>query len=209
MSTKNPTVSELIEVAQKSAPAMTDATARIFLKAGNIRSFKKLETLAAPMAEMSAEEIDAEVEKMATEAGVETPAEVAQEEVQEEVNNDSQPTTHSEVTTVATGNKAKRAAPKTTDRKDGAKREGRGRARRAASVVKEGPRGFRFGDIWNQSVMEQAGIAVAPTNFNKLMKQAEILGVKPKADATPEVLAGQVARMLEKHGGAMPEQAEA
>ena len=51
------------------------------------------------------------------------------------------------------------------------------RARRTATVVTAGPRGFRFGEVWNASVKAGEGVALAPANINKLYAHADSLGI--------------------------------
>lgn len=48
---------------------------------------------------------------------------------------------------------------------------------RTVRTVTPGPRGFRFGDKWMDSVRSATGIAVHPTHFNKLKAQASALGI--------------------------------
>lgn len=50
MSTKNPTVAELVAAAQQILPALTDEQARNFIRANNIRSNGKLATLVGELA---------------------------------------------------------------------------------------------------------------------------------------------------------------
>lgn len=76
-------------------------------------------------------------------------------------------------------------------------RKGTESRRRVAAVVEAGPRGFRFGDRWNQSVIEGTAPALAPANINKLLAQADELGVhydKRSLDTTD--LAKKMARKL-------------
>jgi len=44
-------------------------------------------------------------------------------------------------------------------------------------AVEAGPRGFRFGEVWNTAVKNATGVAVHPANFNKLVAQAKAAGL--------------------------------
>ena len=84
------------------------------------------------------------------------------------------------------------AAKKVDDVAPKAKRIGRIRSTRTISA---GPRGFTFGNKWNDSVKAQAGIAVHPTYLAKLQAQAESFGI-PAADFDQVTLAKAVATVL-------------
>ena len=76
-------------------------------------------------------------------------------------------------------------------------RKGTEPRRRVAAMVEAGPRGFRFGDTWNQSVKDGTAPALAPANINKLLAHADELGVhydKRSLDAAD--LAKKIARKL-------------
>ena len=67
-------------------------------------------------------------------------------------------------------------------------------------VVEAGPRGFRFGTVWNDAVKSATGVAIHPANFNKLVAQAKTAGVEVQ-DATfstelAKTLAAQIAVTL-------------
>lgn len=67
-------------------------------------------------------------------------------------------------------------------------------------VVEAGPRGFRFGEVWNASVKSGAGVALHPANFNKLVAQAKAAGFEVAEVAfsaeTAKNLAAQIAATL-------------
>jgi hypothetical protein len=69
--------------------------------------------------------------------------------------------------------------------------------RRTATVVTAGPRGFRFGEVWNDSVKAGEGVAMAPANINKLYAHADSLGISyDKRSVDAAALAKQIARKL-------------
>lgn len=89
---------------------------------------------------------------------------------------------------------------RTTKTAKGAKRVARkgseGR-RRVAAVVEAGPRGFRFGETWNQSVIDGTAPALAPANRNKLFAHADELGIQyDKRSDDPAAIAKKMARKL-------------
>jgi len=123
--------------------------ARQFIRNNNIRSNTKLETLLNELlAGKSAEEVQ-EICK---------PAEGAS----------TKPT-------------PKKAEPtQKADKKadgEGKKFERKGKEPREVKVVVAGPRGFRFGEVWNNSVRNAEGVAMLEANRPKLIAQATELGV--------------------------------
>ena len=222
MSSKNPTVAELVQAAQAQVPSMTEAVARVFLKVANVRSMGKLQNLLAPHAEKSAEEVEAEVQKMSQELGVqptqtevadavstaeaqETEAvETAEADVESDEVQTSTPQGETEMAATATSSKSKAKTKRTASgapRKAAATKrhaERKGRAvRTIADAVPKGPRGFRIGPRWIESVVAGEGIAVSPVNFNKLLSHAEQMGVKVTSE-DPKVVAAAIARKIEK-----------
>lgn len=76
-------------------------------------------------------------------------------------------------------------------------RKGSEPRRRVAAMVEAGPRGFRFGDRWNQSVIDGTAPALAPANRNKLLAQADELGLTyDKRSVDTADLAKKMARKL-------------
>lgn len=76
-------------------------------------------------------------------------------------------------------------------------RKGTESRRRVAAMVEAGPRGFRFGDRWNQSVIDGTAPALAPANRNKLFAHADELGVQyDKRSVDTADLAKKMARKL-------------
>lgn len=75
-------------------------------------------------------------------------------------------------------------------------RKGTG-TRRTAQVVVEGARGFRFGDVWNASVIEGSGVAYNPANINKLHKHAESLSINFDKTDTAEAIGKKIAKKLQ------------
>ena len=65
-----------------------------------------------------------------------------------------------------------------------------------STPVEAGPRGFRFGDVWNASVKAGTGIAVSEANRNKLIAQAVSLAVDHDAAIPSKDLAALVAAKL-------------
>lgn len=54
---------------------------------------------------------------------------------------------------------------------------------RSERIIEAGPRGFRFGEVWNMSVKAGTGVALNPSNINKLKAHAATLGLSTKGDA--------------------------
>ena len=147
MSTQ-PTVADLAHRAMQLNDLLNSDFARQFIRNNNIRSNTKLETLVSEqLAGKSAEEI-AEICKPAEGASTKTAPKKAE------------------------------TKPKVDKKEaDGKKFERKGRESREVKVVMEGARGFRFGPVWNESVIKGEGVALLPGNKNKLLKHAQSLGV--------------------------------
>jgi hypothetical protein len=161
------TVSELIEQVRAAVPKLAHNQARALIKANNIRSEGKIAEAVEQYKGMTKEQL-------ATELG--------------EAEADPEP--------VASKRPARKAGSKTsTTAKKIAKRGGGERRQRA--LVEAGPRGFRFGEVWNNSVKEGSGVALHPANANKLYAHADSLGIaynKREDDAAS--IAKKIARKL-------------
>jgi hypothetical protein len=66
---------------------------------------------------------------------------------------------------------------------------------RSERVIEAGPRGFRFGKVWNDSVKAGSGIAVHPTYLAKLKAHAKAVGVS-SAGSDAAAIAAEVAKHL-------------
>jgi hypothetical protein len=66
------------------------------------------------------------------------------------------------------------------------------------SVHHVGPRGFRLGQKWYDSIREGRGVAVLPSNLPKLIATAKVNGVRipPNPNLTPRDIAGRIAEKL-------------
>jgi len=128
--------------------------ARQFIRNNNIRSMSKLETLLnEQLKDKTAEEI-AEICKPVEGASTKPSPKAAPAKKQE-------------------------VAPKASKKADGEgkKFERKGKEPREVKVVMEGARGFRFGEVWCNSVRNAEGVAMLESNRPKLIKHAQTLGV--------------------------------
>lgn len=57
---------------------------------------------------------------------------------------------------------------------------------KVATPVQAGPRGFRFGATFIQSVIDGVGVATKPANINKVLAFAKALDVKASAKSPIE-----------------------
>ena len=161
----NATVSEIVAAIRAALPIIAENQARAMIKANNIRSITKAETVAGTYAGKTAEDF-------AKEFGEATP------DAPDAVANTKKPAAK------------KTAAAKTKEPK--APRE----PRRQATAVTEGPRGFRFGEVWNNSVKSQTGVAMLLANRAKLLKQAAEHNITHGADDSAEDIAKKIAKKL-------------
>lgn len=163
----NATVAEIAAALQAAVPNLAYNQARAMIKANNIRSLTKATTVGAQFASKTAEELAKEFGEATADAA---PA--------------------------ATAPKAKaKAAPKA--KAAGAAKEKTPRApRKAATVVQAGPRGFRFGEVWTQSVKDGAGVAMLMQNRPKLNAHAETLGITGAGELSTEDLVKKMAKKL-------------
>lgn len=171
---KDPTVAELVAEAKSLVPTMEDSQVRVFLKENNVRSMPKLRRLLSEVKDVSQQQ-DATSNETATVAA-----------------HQSNPDEESKMKTARKATKNSKPAA----RNDRRQVERKGRAARKTSTVNEGPRGFRFGPVWIASVQAGEGVALLPTNVNKLMKHAEAVGVKVREGAAPEQIVKQIAAKL-------------
>ena len=167
MSTQ-PTVSEIVAAVRAILPDLAENQARALVKANNIRSISKAETVANTYAGKTAEDFAKEF----GEALPDSPAAAA-------------PTKKPAAKKAAGTKVAKTNEPK-------APRE----PRRQATAVVEGPRGFRFGEVWNNSVKSQTGVAMLVANRAKLLKQAAEHNISYGADDSAEEIAKKIAKKL-------------
>jgi hypothetical protein len=159
MSTQ-PTVADLAHKAMQINDLLNNETARSFIRMHNIRSNSKLETLLAEhLTGKTAEEI-AEICKAPEGAPRKPNAKVA------------------EVAKEKPAPKQKPAAKNTDGKKPAEKKfERKGKEPREVKIVTEGTRGFRFGEVWCNSVRNAEGVAMLESNRPKLIKHAQTLGV--------------------------------
>lgn len=68
--------------------------------------------------------------------------------------------------------------------------------RKAAKVREAGPRGFKFGAVWTESVKAGVGVALKPANMPKLEAMAMELKVTVKDGADQAELAAAIAQAL-------------
>lgn len=157
MSTQ-PTVADLAHKAMQLNDLLNNETARSFIRMHNIRSNSKLEAmLTEHLAGKTAEEI-AEICK-------------APEGAPRKAN--------AEVTKVVKEKPAPKAKVEKTagEGKTERKFANKGKEPREVKIVQAGPRGFRFGEVWNNSVRNHEGVAMLESNRPKLIAQATELGV--------------------------------
>ena len=199
MSVKNPTIAERIAAVTAVVPAITVDQARKMIRDNNIRSLTKASLVAVDYAGKDAEElakvfgevaeVPKETEKLAytvdhsaSNNGITAMLAKEDKEPSLSVNDPSlaeQPEAKKNAETYPPAAK-KIAAKGPTPRK-------------TAVVVTPGPRGFRFGDVWNNSVKSGTGVAILPANRYKLLKHAESLGIHADNETDVKVLAKQIA----------------
>lgn len=169
------TVAAMASHATATIPGLTDAMARAFIRANNIRSMGKLNGSLESLKGKSTEELEA----------------LTAADTQSASTSASSP--------------AKKAAKKANASAKGAGGEKpkfakQGRTKRETKVVQPGPRGFRFGDKWNESVQAGEGIAMLESNRPKLLAQATELGVTQSIidSNDPAKIAKSISHKLEK-----------
>lgn len=179
MSTQ-PTVAALATRATSLVSGLTEELAKVFIRNNNIRSNTKLDTM---VKEQLAGKTEDELKTICAPVAAQR-AEVAAKKKP-----------------AAKKAAAKPAAKKTAAGKDKPKFEKQGRApRKTASPVTEGPRGFRFGPTWCESVKAGEGIALLEVHRNKLLKHAETMGVPQSVIDTGDAtkIAKSLAAKIEK-----------
>lgn len=73
------------------------------------------------------------------------------------------------------------------------------KAAKTAKVVKvneKGPRGFRFGPVWLQSIRDGVGVALKPANLPKLRETAQVYGVTLTEDLSQAEMAAAIAKVI-------------
>lgn len=172
----NITVAQLASHAITTIAGLTDPQARGFIRANNIRSMGKLNTMLETLKGKSGEELESLCAAPA--ASTAAPASPAKKAAK----------------------KAGGAASKKADGEGKPKFEKKGRTARTTKVVEAGPRGFRFGEVWNNSVKAGEGIAILESNRPKLIAQATELGVAQSVidSNDPAKLCKSIAHKLEK-----------
>ena len=73
------------------------------------------------------------------------------------------------------------------------------KAAKTAKVVKineKGPRGFKFGPVWLQSIRAGVGVALKPANLPKLRETAQAYGVTLTEDLNQVEIAAAIARVI-------------
>lgn len=68
------------------------------------------------------------------------------------------------------------------------------RVRKSNVIHNEGPRGFKFGPVWLNSIRAQKGIALSPSNLPKLRRTAEKYGVDSSLEQ--EVMVAELAKIV-------------
>lgn len=168
----NPTMSELMHAVREALPKVSASQARKLIKDNNIRSFGKIEAATSPLKEAGQEELNAQL------------GEPNEEEFPEMTTKTASKTSRKS----AAGGKAH------TKQRTVAKRGSS--PRRQAATVEAGPRGFRFGEVWNQSIKDGAGPAFRPANINKLKAHADELGITYDRNDDAAAIAKKIARKL-------------
>ena len=70
------------------------------------------------------------------------------------------------------------------------------RVRKAGAVHNKGPRGFKYGPVWLQSIKSGKGVALKPANLPKLNETATSYNVSITADLTQAEIAALVAKAI-------------
>ena len=73
------------------------------------------------------------------------------------------------------------------------------KAAKTAKVVKireKGPRGFKFGPVWLQSIRDGAGVALKPANLPKLRETAQAYSVTLTKDLNQAEMAAAIAKVI-------------
>lgn len=161
------TMSDLMAAVKAAVSKISASQAKAFIKANNLTNVEKVTEAAASLKGHTKEQLAAEYGE---DDGTEFPAS----------------TSNGGAKGKSKAHATKRVARKGTESR-----------RRVAATVEAGPRGFRFGDRWNQSVIDGTAPALAPANRNKLFAHADELGVQyDKRSVDAADLAKKMARKL-------------
>lgn len=189
-----PTVGTLAAKAIELNANLTQGMARLLIRTENIRSLSKLEAKITELAEKTPDELKAMLPV----------SEEDEAKAKEAAKTTSKPAAAK--TAAKTAPESKGTKTKTSAKGDGTQ-ERKGREKKATTIVNEGPRGFRFGAVWNNSVLSQTGIAILPAHRNKLLKQAESLGLGGKFTAEDDgvkiakAIAPKLQKQIDAQGG--------
>jgi hypothetical protein len=167
-------MSQLIAALMTAMPALSNYQAYAAVKAENLRSQKRIDEFAETNKELTAEQI---VEKFGATDQSETV---------------KLPTSNG---TSASKSSGKKTATKTAKASSKAEKKGRTprKPRGEVRIVEAGPRGFRFGRKWNESIQAGEGVALHPNHINKLRAHAEAVGYKGNLDVDAAKLAAAIA----------------
>jgi hypothetical protein len=181
MSSSQMTMGQLIAAVVAALPKFSEAQAYRAIKAENLRSQKRIDEFANG----DGTEENKGATHMTKEAIAEKYGEVEAAE--------------GEKIPAADAGGSKKARTKSSSKKAAsgkatAKSEKKPRAPRGeVKVVEAGPRGFRFGRKWNESVQAGEGIACHPAHINKLKAHAEAVGYKGSLDVDAAKLCAAIA----------------
>jgi hypothetical protein len=165
---------QLIAALTAALPSFSAHQAYSAVKAENLRSQKRITEFAEQNKELTAEQITEKYGPV-TDDSVKLPA---------STNGSTAGTAKKSSKKVKTS-----AASGKTEKKGRSARKPRGEPR----IVEAGPRGFRFGRKWNESIQAGEGVALHPNHINKLKAHAEAVGYKGSLDAEPAKLAAAIA----------------
>jgi hypothetical protein len=70
------------------------------------------------------------------------------------------------------------------------------KVRKATAVREKGPRGFKFGPVWMQSIRDGKGVALKPQNMPKLLDTAAFMGVNVRNDQPQAEIAMAIAKVI-------------
>ena len=72
------------------------------------------------------------------------------------------------------------------------------KAKRSVTVHEKGPRGFKFGPVWMESIRTGKGVALKPQNMPKLMETAQHFSVDLTPDLDQREIAAAIAQTISK-----------
>lgn len=174
-------MSQLIAAVIAAVPQMSNYQAYKAIKTENLRSQKRIDEFAETVKELSAEQI---VEKYGnadqSAEGVKLPTE------------NGNGAGKAKAAKKSGGGEKKTTTKKASGKTPSGEKKAR-KPRGEVRIVEAGPRGFRFGRKWNESVQAGEGIAVHPNHINKLKAHAEAVGYRGSLDVEPAKLAAAIA----------------